>query len=95
MSYDIHGDQGVYVAGGPSIGGLADLKEELAKSPNAFPQIIAFVDKGYSGNPVRLMYEFRMLAKRAKSDTVKKSCAEIAEACKKCKEVVILHNHLK
>lgn len=97
MSYDINGDGGNFVAGGPSIGGLSELKQEIAAriNPKLIPNVVQFLNDGHSSNPSRLKYEFQAVAKQVKSPTVKKTCLEIAKAAGKCKDVVILHNHIQ
>lgn len=96
MSYDINGDGGKFVAGGPSIGGLSELKAEIAQriNPKTIPNVMQFLNDGHSTNPMRLMYEFQAVAKQVGIASVKKTCLEIAKAASKCKEIVILHNHL-
>lgn len=95
MAYDINDSNG-FVAGGPSIGGLADLREELTarNAASLYPQLSMFLDKGYASNPSKLKFECQALSTLVKRTTVKQTLVELGLAANKAKDIVILHNHL-
>lgn len=94
MAFDIHDAKG-FVAGGPSIGGLQNLRADLKSiSKAAYPQLEALLTYGYATNPQRLKFEVQALSKQCPTDTVKQTLLEIGAAASKAKEIVILHNHV-
>jgi hypothetical protein len=94
MAYDIY-DEKDYVAGGPSIGGLSDLKDELKRiSPATYPQMASLLTYGFAKSPMRLKYEAMALSKQVQSPTVKATLIELGKAAAKSQTIVILHNHL-
>lgn len=93
MAYEIDDEQG-FVAGGPSIGGLSDLKAELKQvSPAVYPQMANLLTYGYANSPTRLKYEAIALSKIVKSPTVKATLIELGKAASKAITVVILHDN--
>jgi hypothetical protein len=93
MAYEICDEKG-WIAGGPSIGGLSELKEELKKiNPATYPQMASLLTHGYASNPTRLKYEAMALSKICKSKDVCSTLVELGKAAAKSKEIVILHDH--
>lgn len=93
MAYEIDDEQG-FVAGGPSIGGLSDLKEELKHiSPATYPQMANLLTYGYANSPSRLKYEVVALSRIVKSATVKQTLIELGKAAAKAVTIVILHDN--
>lgn len=94
MSYDIYDEKG-YVAGGPSIGGMSDLKNAIKPlSAATYPQMSSLLKFGYSASPIRLKYEAMKLGKQVQSSTVAATLVELGKAAAKAQHIVILHNHL-
>lgn len=94
MAYDLHDEQG-FVAGGPSIGGLTDLRKSLSTiSPAVYPQMASLLTYGFCSSPIRLKYEAVALSKQAQPASVKKTLIELGKAAAKSRTIVILHNHV-
>jgi hypothetical protein len=99
MAYDIYSEKG-YVAPGPSIGGLRDLKKDLTSKKvlsASNPQLASLVTNGYSPAPIRLKTECMALMKKYKTmfpKGVLSTLSELSQAAAKCGTIVILHDHV-
>lgn len=94
MAYDIMNERG-FVSGGPSIGGLDNIKTALDSISSAtYPEMAAFLKYGFSTRPIRLKYEANALSKFMYDPTVKASLINIGLAASKSNDIVILHNHM-
>ena len=94
MSYEIYDSKGP-VHSGPSIGGLADLKQELMTkkiSSAGYPQLASFLYHGFANSPLRFKLECVALSRAVNDPTVKSTLIELGKGAAKAKGIIILHD---